>query len=183
MSDTSVRPPVAGASRVVTAREIAEAYRALAGQLRAYFDDGPCTLLGILLGGLFPLVRISECLAGDYLLDTCRVSRYGNATSGGAVSWVSAPTSDLRDRTILLVDDIFDEGVTLDFVARHCHDSGAARVVTVALIRKQHARHRAAAPDHAGIEVADRYVFGAGMDYRGHWRHLPDIWALPSVPS
>ena len=113
------------------------------------------------------------------MLDTCRVGRYGDATRGGIPQWLAQPRAELRDRHVVLVDDIYDEGVTLEFLARHCQQAGARRVTTVVLVRKRHhGRLPVVQPDLVGLEVGDEYVFGCGMDYQGHWRHLPDIWGL-----
>jgi len=57
----------------------------------------------------------------------------------------------------------------------------ARRITTVVLVRKQHGRAQVGLqPDLVGLEVGDEYVFGCGMDYQGHWRHLPEIWGLPA---
>jgi hypoxanthine phosphoribosyltransferase len=101
------------------------------------------------------------------------------ATTGGDIRWVQRPRQDLRGRTVVLVDDIFDEGHTLAALRGHCLDAGAARVFTAVLARKRHGRPVGdAAPDFVGLEVGDDYVFGCGMDLAGHWRHLPGIYAL-----
>jgi len=126
-----------------------------------------------------PLARLAGQLRGDFVLDTCRVGRYGDATRGGIPQWLAQPRAELRDRHVLLVDDIYDEGLTLEFIAHHCRQAGARRVTTVVLVRKIHSRAAAAVrPDFVGLEVGDEFVFGCGMDYRGHWRHLPEIWAV-----
>jgi hypoxanthine phosphoribosyltransferase len=107
------------------------------------------------------------------------VGRYGDAMRGGIPQWLAQPRAELRDRHVLLVDDIYDEGLTLEFIAHHCRQAGARRVTTVVLVRKLHSRALAGVqPDLVGLEVGDEFVFGCGMDYQGHWRHLPDIWAV-----
>ncbi len=172
-------PSVPGARRVVAREAVDAAYDRLAAALQPLVDREPCVLLGVLLGGLIPLARLATRLEGDFLLDTCRAGRYGTATRGGAPAWLAAPTTDLGGRHVLLVDDIWDEGVTLDFIARHCRDAGARQVTTVVLVRKRHGRGLTGfQPDFTGLEVGDEFVFGCGMDYQGRWRHLPDLWAV-----
>ena len=129
-----------------------------------------------------PLARIAGLLHGDFLLDTCRVGRYGAAARGGIPQWLASPHVGIRDRHVIVVDDIFDEGITLEFVERYCAQLGARTVTTVVLVCKQHPRPLTALrPALVGLEVGDEYVFGCGMDYQGRWRHLPDIWGLPGV--
>jgi hypoxanthine phosphoribosyltransferase len=172
--------PVPGARRVWSATEVTAAIDRLAAALQPHVDAGPCVLLGVLLGGLFPLERIARRLTGDFELDACRVSRYGNATRGGSPRWLLEPQAVVRDRHVLLVDDIHDEGTTLGFVADHCRERGATRVTTAVLVRKLRAHAPAAVPaDFWGLTVPDEYVFGCGMDWQGRFRHLDALWALP----
>lgn len=167
------------ASVVATAAEVQCAYDNLAKALQVSIDADDCVLLGIMLGGMIPTARLAAMLRGDYLLDYCQVSRYRGGEQGGALEWLQPPRAELRDRTVLLVDDIYDEGVTLEFVTQKCSELGARQIISSVLVRKRHTRGVSGLqPDHVGLEVADRYVFGCGMDYRHRWRHLPEIWAL-----
>jgi hypoxanthine phosphoribosyltransferase len=173
-------PTVPGSRLLVGRSDVDAAFGRLAAALQVFVDGEPCVLLGVLLGGLLPLARLASQLRGDFVLDTCRVGRYGNATRGGTLQWLAQPRAGLRDRHVILVDDIYDEGITLEFLVRHCQQADARRITTVVLVRKRHGRAQAGLqPDLVGLEVGDEYVFGCGMDYQGHWRHLPDIWGLP----
>ena len=164
---------------VVEAPAVDAAFQKLAAAVQPIVDEGSCVLLGVLLGGLVPLARLAGLLHGDFVMDACRVARYGDALRGGVPQWVMPPKVNLADRHVVIVDDIYDEGVTLEFLLRHCEQAGAARVTTLVLVRKRHPRALASVqPDLVGLEVGDDFVFGCGMDHRGHWRHLPDIRAL-----
>ena len=177
-----MQPSVPGARLLVPRAEVDSAFVRLGAALQPLVDGGDCVLLGVLLGGLMPLARLAGLLHGDFLLDTCRVGRYGDATRGGIPQWIASPQVGIRERHVIVVDDIFDEGITLEFVARCCAQMGARAVTTVVLVRKQHRRPLAGLqPTLVGLEVGDEYVFGCGMDYRSRWRHLPDIWGLPGV--
>jgi hypoxanthine phosphoribosyltransferase len=164
---------------VATGEDVQCAYDRLAGALQPVIDTHDCVLLGIMLGGMMPTARLAAMLHGDYALDYCQVSRYRGGERGGKLEWLQAPHAKLPGRTVLLVDDIFDEGITLDYVTGQCLELGARNVISSVLVRKRHNRVRTQLqPDHVGLEVDDRYVFGCGMDYRDRWRHLPEIWAL-----
>jgi len=174
-------PPVDGARLVVPRAEVDAAFGRLVAVTQPLVAADACVLLGVLLGGLVPLARLAGLLDGDFLLDTCRVGRYGDAMRGGNLRLVAPPRLNLRDQHVIIVDDIYDEGVTLGFLAEHCRQAGARRVTTVVLVRKRHPRPvTGQEPDVVGLEVGDEYVFGCGMDYRGHWRHLPEIWGVPA---
>lgn len=158
---------------------VEQAYQRLAAALQQYIDRNDCILLGVMLGGMIPTVRLSTLLQGDYAMDYCQVTRYRGTEQGGELEWQQAPRASLEGRTVLLVDDIFDEGITLDYVVQACKKLGAEQVVSAVLVRKRHDRVATSyRPDFVGFEVADRYVFGCGMDYRHRWRHLNEIYAL-----
>jgi hypoxanthine phosphoribosyltransferase len=172
--------PFPGARLVVPAAEVASAWVRLAAGLQPVVAREPCTLLGVLMGGVVPLVRVAAGLRGDFLMDTCHLTRYRGATAGADLQWQQRPRLALRARTVILVDDIFDEGHTLTELRRFCHAEGARRVLVAVLARKRHEREvRGPPPEFVGLEVPDEYVFGCGMDYRERWRHLDAIWALP----
>lgn len=176
VSQTEGFPP---ACVVATPADVAEAYERLSVGLQAVIDSDDCILLGVMLGGMIPTARLAGMLHGDYGLDHCQVGRYRGTEQGGLPEWVQPPRSDLRGRTVLIVDDIFDEGITLEYATRECYRLGAGKVISSVLVRKRHDRVATdLRPDHIGLEVDDRYVFGCGMDYRHRWRHLPEIWAL-----
>jgi hypoxanthine phosphoribosyltransferase len=171
--------PVPGARLVASALTVREAWEALAAGLQPHVDAGPCLLLGVLLGGMVPLVNIAGRLKGDFLIDYCHLTRYRGGTSGGAVHWIQRPRHDLRGLTVVLVDDVLDEGVTLAELRRYCEDAGARRVLVTVLVRKRQARGPAApTPDLVGIEAGDEYLFGCGMDLHERWRHLDAIYAI-----
>jgi len=177
-----MNPTVPGAYLLVARGEVDAAFGRLAAATQPLLDRDTCVLMGVLLGGLLPLARLASQLQGDFILDTCRVGRYGDATRGGLPQWLAQPRATLRDRHVILVDDIYDEGVTLEFLIRHCQQAGARRITTLVLVHKQHGRAQfGPMPDLVGLEVGDEYVFGCGMDYQGHWRHLPDIWGVPGA--
>jgi hypoxanthine phosphoribosyltransferase len=80
---------------------------------------------------------------------------------------------------VLIVDDILDEGHTLADILTFCRNAGAAQVYSAVLAEKQHARRAdAITADFTGLHVEDRYVFGFGMDYKGHFRNLDGIYAV-----
>jgi len=137
-----------------------------------------CVMNGALYFGAALLARWSFLLELDYV----HVTRYGDETSGGELKWLSKARINLADRTVLVVDDIFDEGVTLQTIVEDCRALGAAKVVSCVLVEKQHQRksNDSWRPDYVGLQVPDEYVFGCGMDYKGFFRNLPGIYALPA---
>ncbi len=136
-------------------------------------------LLTVMTGGIVPVVWLSTRLDFPHQIDYLHATRYVGDTRGGRLAWRARPRIDIAGRSVLIVDDILDEGITLQAVARYCREQGADDVRIAVLVRKRHERNGTGVePDYVGLEVPDRYVFGCGMDYQEYYRNLPAIYAL-----
>lgn len=171
---------VATNSDVLLSRdEIEDAYRRLAVKLDKRFEGVLPVILPVMMGGLIPAVGILRHLRIPHRLDYVHTSRYGHAREGGELQWKVAPSRTLIDQPVVVVDDIFDQGTTLEMVVNALKQLGVASVTTVVLARKRHDRVLTSLrPDYVGVEVPDRFVFGCGLDYHGGLRHLPDLHAI-----
>jgi hypoxanthine phosphoribosyltransferase len=128
----------------------------------------------ILTGQLLP--RLNFPLEVSYL----HATRYGHAIVGDALEWRVHPPGDIQGRTILIVDDVLDEGHTLVAIIARLLELGAREVLSAVLVNKQHARKARSGlrADFTGLELPDRFLFGYGMDYRGYWRNADGIYAI-----
>lgn len=126
----------------------------------------------VFAGQLLP--RLNFPLEFDYL----HVTRYRGNTSGGEVEWRVLPGQNVAGRSVLVLDDILDEGETLAAIRDKLHDMGAARVWSAVLTNKNNGLSKPIQADFVGLDVPNRYVFGCGMDAYGLWRNLPAIYAL-----
>jgi len=111
-------------------------------------------------------------------LDYVHASRYQNKTVGLTLDWQALPKLDLSGRTVLIVDDILDEGITLLAIQEKCLALGAKQVLSAVLVEKTLDHTKPIQADFVGLEVPNRYVFGYGMDAYGWWRNLSSIYAL-----
>jgi hypoxanthine phosphoribosyltransferase len=128
----------------------------------------------ITAGMLAPRVSTEVDLDFDYV----HVTRYHGGTSGGDLHWKARPRNDFAGRVVLFVDDILDEGHTLEALKKYALEAGAKAVYIAVLVRKEHDRCvPGIAADFIGLTVPDRYVFGFGMDYEEHGRSLFGIYA------
>lgn len=151
----------------------------LAREIRCKLMGTNPLLLCVMNGALLTTARLSIRLSIPLQLDYLHVSRYQGATEGGEVNWHSEPRTPLTDRTVLIVDDILDEGHTLMAIQDYCFTQGAAQVFSAVLVQKQHDRRLPQVKaDFIALTVDDHYVFGYGMDYKDHLRNLPGIFAL-----
>lgn len=138
-------------------------------------------VLSVLIGGIIPTASLLTRLDFPLQVDYVHASRYRGNTSGGKLHWLREP-GDLSGRSVLLIDDILDEGHTLKAIAATCHGAGASEVLTAVLVDKQVNRDDGLKQaDFTGVTVPNRYVFGCGMDYKGYLRNLPGIYAVKGM--
>ena len=148
-----------------------EISQALSGQSAVF--------LTIMQGGLVFAGQLATTIDADLEFDYVHASRFRGTTKGGELKWMRRPDTTLKDRIVLLVDDILDEGHTLQAIRQWCIDEGASRVLLAVLCEKRHGRTVPdLSGDFVGVEVPDRYVFGYGMDFHEQGRNLPAIYAL-----
>ncbi len=161
-----------------TTQQVDAAIDSLAERINHALCDTHPIIIAVMNGGLIPcgllLPRLNFPLQTDYI----HASRYGMNTSGNELNWMAKPSIKLAGRTVLLVDDIHDEGITLKHLVEYCQQQGAKKVYSCALIYKEHNRKGSKVADFVGLTVPDRYVFGYGMDYKTMLRNAPGIYAV-----
>lgn len=142
--------------------------------------ETPLVVIAILHGAVVYSGLLLPELEMPLEFDTLRATRYGDKTTGSStIQWLQLPTVSLAGKQVLLLDDIFDEGKTLEAVDAWAKEQGAAKVFSAVMLDKQHHRKPVQfRPTFSAITVADRYVFGMGMDYQNLWRNTRGIWAL-----
>lgn len=169
---------LAEAELIHSAEAVAAALDRVAAAISARLAEA-CPLVLTVMGGAVVfsgqlLPRLPFALECDYV----HVSRYGNATSGGELKWVRDTHLPVAGRSVLVLDDILDEGITLAAIKARLLEQGAAAVYTAVLADKQIGRDKPVVADFVGLTLPNRYVFGCGMDIDGMWRNLPAIHAL-----
>ena len=126
----------------------------------------------VFTGQLLPLLEFP--LSFDYL----HVSRYNDKIKGGKVNWKVAPHTSVKDRVVLVLDDILDEGITLASIRERIMENGAKAFYSAVFANKDISKSKPITADFVGVTLPDRYVFGFGMDIYGSWRNLPAIYAV-----
>jgi hypoxanthine phosphoribosyltransferase len=170
----------AGSTLVVSGRDVEAALDRIATAITADLSRSRPIAVAIMNGGLVfagqLLTRLDFPLECDYI----HVRRYGRSTHGGELEWIAGPHVDVRGRTVLLLDDILDEGRTLAVVREALLARGAGDIRIAAFARKERGEAPAIEADYVGVSVPDRFVFGFGMDVDGEFRNLPAVYALPA---
>jgi hypoxanthine phosphoribosyltransferase len=166
------------AEQVCSAVTIARAVQRIAADItRVLADDNPLVLsvMGgavVFTGQLLPLLRFP--LSFDYM----HLTRYRNAMSGGRIEWKVFPLEAVAGRVVLVVDDILDEGDTMLEIRTRVLAAGAQRFYCAVFADKDIGKPKPIAADFVGLPLPNRYVFGFGMDVKGAWRNLPEIYAM-----
>lgn len=162
------------------AQQVQQAIARVADEISAQLADSNPLVLCVMNGGLVFSGQLLPLLKFPLQLGYLHASRYGKALSGAQLEWKHVPSLDLKGRAVLLLDDILDEGYTLQALINWCREQGATQVQVAVLLDKQH--QRKADPnfvaDYCGLECPDRYVFGCGMDYKGYWRNTNSIYVV-----
>lgn len=170
------------AEEIFDATEVQQAVAGVADKLNARFDapgnDTFPLVLGVMggavvfVGNLLPQLRFP--LEFDYI----HVSRYGDDDQGGRVVWKVIPRPNVAGRTIIVLDDILDEGETLAHVKQRLLDMGAAEVIIAVFADKALKQSKPVKADIVGLTIPNEFVVGFGMDVYGYWRNLPGLWAI-----
>jgi len=163
---------------VCPAAAVSEAVTRLAREITARLADRFPLALCVMRGSVIFTGQLLPQLRFPLELDYVEVTRYGASTLGGELSWRVAPGAAVAGRVVLVLDDILDEGHTLAAIREKIVALGASRVFTAVLSEKDTGRAKPARADFTGVKLPNRYVFGCGMDVKGAWRNLPEIYAL-----
>ncbi len=135
-----------------------------------------CVMNGALIFMGHLLTHLNFPLQTDYI----HVSRYQGEILGRDLRWIAEPSISLKGRTVVLVEEILDTGMTLAAVRNYCINHFAKEVYTAVLIDKNHPREPGGVDkaDFTGMYVEDKFLIGYGLDYQGFYRNLPGIYAV-----
>ena len=160
------------------ARQVEAALDRMAAEITRRLGSSDPLVMCILRGGMIPAGMLIPRLDFPLQIDYVHATRYAGGTRGGEIQWLVTPSSSLAGRTVLLIDDILDEGRTLAAIIESCKAAGAKEIYSAVLVNKLHDRKNNMTADFCGLDVEDRYVFGYGMDYKGYLRNARGIYAV-----
>jgi hypoxanthine phosphoribosyltransferase len=151
----------------------------MAEQVNEWYGDRPIIMLIVMTGAVMPAAWLASRLKMPVQMDFVHATRYSGQTEGGEIDFRVPPRLNLQDHDVLIVDDIYDIGLTLQMIERYCRSRSARSVNSAVLVRKLHDRETTGElPRFIGMDIEDKYIFGCGMDAYEHWRHLHEIRAL-----
>jgi hypoxanthine phosphoribosyltransferase len=155
----------------------------LGAQLAADYDGRDPVLVSVLKGSIIFLADLVRAMPIPLSIDLMEVSSYGASTeSSGQVRILKDLSTSITDREVIVVEDIIDTGLTLNYLLRYLHDKGPASIRICCLLDKPARRLAEIEIDYRGFTIPDRFVIGYGLDYGERYRNLPYIGVLrPSV--
>lgn len=166
------------AELICPAGVVTETVSRMAREISAVLADAYPLVLCVMRGSVVFAGHLLPQLRFPLELDYVEVTRYGAEIRGGDLAWKVTPGAGVADRVVLVLDDILDEGRTLAAIREKLLALKAKRVMIAVFSEKDTGRPKSVSADFTGVRLPNRYVFGFGLDVRGAWRNLPEIYAL-----
>ncbi len=164
---------------LITAQRIQAKIRALAMQIRKDFRGERLHLVSVLKGGVFFLTDLARHIPGEVSFDFIAVASYGqNTHSSGQVRLTRDLDSSIEGRTVIVVEDILDTGMTLQYLLRLFQQRKPKHLRVAVLLDKPERRIAAVHADYVGFTIPNEFVVGYGLDYSERYRNLPYVGVL-----
>lgn len=161
---------------LLTEEQIATRVAELGKQITADYAGEEIVAVCALNGAMPFTCDLIRKIDANVILDSIGASSYGNSTvSSGQVKITKELKQDVAGRNVLIIDDIFDSGLTLSLLVKLMEERGAKSVKTCVLLEKQVAHVVDYRPDYIGYDIPDAFVIGYGLDYAEKYRHLPYV--------
>ena len=168
---------------LLTGDEVQARVVELGAQLAADYKGRDPVLVSVLKGSIIFLADLVRAMPIPLSIDLMEVSSYGASTeTSGQVRILKDLSSSIEGREVIVVEDIIDTGLTLNYLLRYLHDKGPASIRICCLLDKPARRLAPIEIDYRGFTIPDRFVIGYGLDYGERYRNLPYVGVLrPSV--
>ncbi len=160
--------------------EVSQALDRMAHDITKKLQNENPIILCVMTGALITTGHLVTRLHFPLELDYIHATRYRGTNRGGDLHWLVEPRKNLKDRTILIVDDIMDGGLTLQAIIDYCEQAGAKAIYSAVMVSKKRQREPGVnfEPNFVGVETEDKYLFGFGLDYEEYLRNVPGIYAV-----
>ena len=164
---------------LITRAQIDERVAEMGRQISGDFAGDDMIALCVLKGAVFFCTDLMRQISLDVALDFIQVSSYGNQKySSGVVTILKEPQLDMREKAVLIVEDIIDSGLSMREVHRYIESRGAKKVKTATFLDKPKARKVEFRADYVGFSIDPQFVIGYGLDFAEKYRNIPEIQVL-----
>jgi hypoxanthine phosphoribosyltransferase len=178
LTNQQARDTLADAELLFSADQVQAALVHVAKEINATLADQHPLVLSVMGGAVIFTGQLLPMLDFPLDFDYLHVSRYGNEKQGGELHWKVAPRENVKGKVVLVLDDILDEGHTLQAIKQRVMELGATKFYCAVFADKVNGKAKPIRADFVGMELPNRFVFGFGMDIHGAWRNLPAIYAV-----
>ena len=168
-------------SPLISADEIKTRVKKIGEALTDKYRGQELVAVGVLKGSFMFFADLIRTIDADLTCDFCAVSSYTEMQSSGEVKLTLDLSRSIRDRHVLLVEDIVDTGLTMNFLRRHLQIHKPKSLITAALLLKPDALKEKCELDHVGFKIPNDFVVGYGLDYQGYFRNLPYIAQVSNI--
>jgi len=162
-------------SVLISVERIAARVAQLGSQIRADVGDQPIVLIGVLKGSVVFMADLARAIPGDLSMEFLGVSSYVGTTSTGTVRITHDLAAEIAGKHVLVVEDIVDTGLTLDYLVRTLQQRKPASLRVATLLDKPARRTTPVQVDYVGFQIPDSFVIGYGLDLDQRYRNLPYV--------
>lgn len=167
---------------MIDEKEIQKRVREIGAEITKLCKNEPLIVVGVLKGSFMFYADLIRHIEGDIKCEYLGCSSYGNSTtSSGEVKLTLDITSGIEGKTVLLVEDIVDTGLTMTFLKKTLAARNPKKLLTASLLLKPAALKTECPIDYVGFEIGNEFVVGYGLDYQGYYRNLPYIAQVNSL--
>ena len=164
---------------LISGGRIQKKIREMARKIRSDFPEEPLHLVGVLKGAVFFLSDLARQIPGEVSFDFIAVSSYGKETqSSGQVKLTRDLDANIEGKTVIVVEDILDTGLTLEYLLRVFEQRKPKQLRVAVLLDKHERRIAAVRADYVGFAIPNEFVVGYGLDYSERYRNLPHVGVL-----
>jgi hypoxanthine phosphoribosyltransferase len=164
---------------LISGGRIQKKIREMALKIRRDFPEEPLHLVGVLKGAVFFLSDLARQIPGEVSFDFIAVSSYGKETqSSGQVKLTRDLDANIEGKTVIVVEDILDTGLTLEYLLRVFEQRKPKQLRVAVLLDKHERRIAAVRADYVGFTIPNEFVVGYGLDYSERYRNLPHVGVL-----
>src|SRR5215467_5990221 len=168
---------------LLTKARIQKRIREMGKQIRKDFPNEPLLLVGVLKGAVMFLSDLARQISGEVTFDFIAVSSYGkDSKSSGQVKLNKDLDSSIEGKTVIVVEDILDTGLTLRYLLRILQQRKPKHLRVAVLLDKVERRLTEVSADYVGFPIPNEFVVGYGLDYAERYRNLPEVKIL-SLPA
>lgn len=181
-TNTKIQKILKDAECLYSFSEVNEALDRMAAEITQKLKDENPLILCVMTGALITTGHLVTRLHFPLEIDYIHATRYRGSTRGGDLHWLVEPRRELKNRTVLIVDDIMDGGLTLSAIIDYCKQAKAKTIHTAVMVSKKRQREPGVGfePDFVGVTTEDKFLFGFGLDYDEYLRNVPGIYAVNS---